>query len=92
MKEILTCDIWTGVKIKVVIDRETGEFVLFNSRFRLDIQDDQAFLMDRYGDNPLSIGHLYGSCWFFEGPDCIREDEDPFCAVIQFLYDIVQYC
>jgi hypothetical protein len=89
MKEILTCNIWTGVKIKVVIDRETGEFVLFNSRFWLDIWDDQAFLMDRYGDKPLFIGHLYGNYWFFEGHDCIREDEDPFSAAIQFLYDIV---
>lgn len=92
MKEILTCDIWTGVKIKVLIDRETGEFTLYNSRFRLDIQDKKAFLMDYIGTGPLLTGYIRGNVWCFEELEYVREDQDPYVAVIQILYDILQYC
>jgi hypothetical protein len=91
MKEILTCDIWTGVKIKIVIDRQTGEFVLYNSRFRLIIQDDKAYLMDYIGEVPLLTGYLRGDVWYFEELEYVREDQDPYVAVIQVLYDVLQY-
>jgi hypothetical protein len=91
MKEILTCDIWTGVKVKIVIDRETGEFVLFNSRFRLVVQDDKAYLMDYIGEGPLFTGYLRGNVWYFEELEYVRKDQDPYVAVIQVLYDVLQY-
>jgi hypothetical protein len=90
MKEILTCQIWSGIKIKVVIDRETGEFVLNNTRFRLDIRDDKALLFYYNNKTPLFSGYLQGITWFFEEEECIREDVDPYVAAIQMLYDIVQ--
>jgi hypothetical protein len=92
MKEILTCEIWTGLKIKVVIDRESGEFVLFNSRFRLDIQDKKAVLVDFDSGNPICTGFLCDDCWFFQELDYSRSHNDPYAAAIQILYDIIQYC
>jgi hypothetical protein len=92
MKEIVTCEIWTGLKIKVVIERETGEFVLFNCRFRLDIQDKKAFLKVYRSEKPLLTGYLCQNRWCFEENDCRREGQDPYIAAIQMLYDIFQYC
>jgi hypothetical protein len=92
MKEILTCKIGTDLKIKVVIDRENGEFVLFNCRFRLDIQDKKAFLKVYNNEKSLFTGYLCETLWYFEAYDCRREGEDPYIAVIQMLYDILQYC
>lgn len=91
MKEILTCDIWTGLKIKMVIDRETGEFVLFNSCFRLSIQKNQASLMEWDGGTMVLTGYLRGGIWCFEEFDFVRKAKDPYIAVIQLLYDILQY-
>jgi hypothetical protein len=92
MKEILTCRIWTGDTMRVAIDRETGKFALYNSRFRLDILDNKAFLFDYNSKTPLFEGCLHGNYWFFEDQDYIREDEDPYVASIQVLYDILQCC
>jgi hypothetical protein len=92
MKEILTCLVWNGLKIKTVIDRETGEFVLYNSRFKLDIQDNKAYLSDINGETPIFTGYLRGETWFFEEQDYFSENEDPYVAAIQMLYDIIQYC
>ena len=91
MKEILMCEILTGFKIKVVIDRATGEFSLFNSRYRLDIQDKSAVLMDHTGGNPICKGFKSGNCWYFEELDYFRDDNDPFVAAIQILYDILHF-
>lgn len=91
MKEILTCDVWTGLKIKAVIDRETGEFVLFNFRFRLHIQDNKASLMECDGGVLIFTGYWSENIWCFEGTDFVREAQDPFIAVIQILYDVLQY-
>ena len=85
------CRTWTGERIKLVIDRETGRFDLFNSRFRMDIHENTASLFDQKGRTPLFKGHLHGNYWFFEGEDNIREDKDPYMAAIQVLYDIIQY-
>jgi hypothetical protein len=92
MKEILTCEVWTGLKIKVVIDRETGEFVLFNTRFKMDFQDKKAFLSDDNGQSPLFTGYLRGNCWRFEEHGYVNENEDPYVAALQMLYDISHYC
>ena len=92
MKEILTCEIWNSLKIKIVIDRETGELVLYNFRFKLSIQDKKAFISDFNGQAPLFTGYLRGNCWRFEELDYAREDEDPYAAVAQMIYDILQYC
>lgn len=92
MKEILMCEILTGFKIKVVIDRATGEFTLFNSRFQLDIQDKKAVLVDFDSGNPICTGFLRGDCWSFEELDYFRDHEDPYVAAVQILYDIIQYC
>ncbi len=91
MKEILTCNIWTGLKIKVVIDRDTGEFVLFNSRFRLNILDNQAFLMECDMGIEIFTGCRRGNVWCFKEFDFAGEDQDPYIAVIQILYDVGQY-
>lgn len=91
MKEILTCSIWTGLKIKMVIDRETGEFVLFHSRFRLNIQGNKASLMECDGGVMILTGYLQGGIWCFEEFDFVREAEDPYIAAIQILYDFMQY-
>jgi hypothetical protein len=91
MKEILTCSIWTGLKIKVIIDRETGEFVLYHSRFRLNIQAPKASLVECDSGFTVCNGYLSGDNWRFEEQDLLREAEDPFVAAIQILYDILQY-
>lgn len=87
----MVCRTWTGHKIKLVIDRETGRFVLFNNRFRMDFQDDTGYLYDCNSKTPLFKGRLHGNYWFFEGQDNIREDKDPYVAAIQVLYDLIQY-
>jgi hypothetical protein len=92
MKEILACEVWTGNIIKAVIDRETGEFTLFHSRFRLDIQENKAALMDYNSGEPIFKGYVRGNCWFFEELEYCRESADPYVAAIQMLYDILQYC
>lgn len=91
MKEILTCSIWTGLRIKMAIDRESGEFVLFHSRFRLNIQKNKAFLTECDGGTLVSTGYLRGGIWRFKGFDFVRKAEDPYIAAIQILYDILQY-
>jgi hypothetical protein len=91
INEINKGGIWNGLKIKVIIDGETGEFVLYNSRFRLDIQGDKAFLMDYVGMDPIFTGYKRGNLWCFEEQEYAREDQDPFAAAIQVLYNILQY-
>jgi hypothetical protein len=92
MKEILTCDQnnWTNNKVTVVIDRETGEFNLFGSRFKLNLQDNKATLIKNDGKVPICIGYLHKNTWYFEGQDIVREDKDPFVAVVQVLCNIFQ--
>jgi len=98
MKETLTCDIWTGEKVNVIIDRETGEFSLFGSSFKLNIQDNIAVLIDNEVKGEVVTGFMQGKTWRFEEPSfiiedqnhAVRENDDPFVAVIQLLYDVVR--
>lgn len=92
MKEILTCDIRTGAKIRVVIDRETGELIFYNSRFKLDIQNNKAFLVDKDTRFPIFAGYLRDNLWCFKEHDFYRENQDPFLAAIQMVFDILQTC
>ena len=96
MKVTIKCDIWTGEKVEVAIDRETGEFSLFNASLKLNIQGNKAVLIDEE-DAELLTGYLQGKTWRFEEPGKIiegrarfvRENEDPYVAVIQLLHDII---
>jgi hypothetical protein len=90
MEETLTCDIWIGEKVQVVIDRETGKFDLFDSHLKLNIQDNKADLIDLEKDGEVSLctGYLRGGIWYFEELDTVGKDKDPYIAVIQLLYKI----
>lgn len=85
-------EVWTGIKVKVVVDRETGEIIFNNNRFRLEIRDDKAFLYYQNAKTPLFTGYLRYTTWFFEEDDTIRDDEDPYVAAIQTIYEILQLC
>jgi hypothetical protein len=94
MKEILTCDVCSGEKVETVIDRETGEFNLFDIPLELNIKDDKAVLIDIEDEAEVLIGYKGGEIWRFETPGVnpyISENKDPFVATIQILYDIYHF-
>jgi hypothetical protein len=93
MKETLTYDKpnWTGGPVKVVIDRDTGEFDLYDTRFTLKLQYNVAALMMDNEEVPVCVSTLRGNIWHFEEMGIVKEDSDPFNAAIQIACDIVEY-
>lgn len=92
MKENLICEI-SGEKKEVSIDRETGEFDLFDNHLKLIIQNNQANLIEIENNEEISIcaSYQHDENWYFEEFDIIRKDKDPFNAVIQLFYDILRH-
>jgi hypothetical protein len=100
MQEILRFDIGTDEKVETIIDRETGAFNLSDISLKLNIlKDNKAVLIDIEDEAQLLIGYKREKIWRFETPGIMKEgnnpyiseNEDPFVAAIQILYDIYQF-
>jgi hypothetical protein len=75
-------------KVIFVINRDTGEFALFNNNFILDFQSNTVFLIRNDILIPVCTGHRDNNNWYFKGLGIIRSHEDPFVAAFKVLFYI----
>jgi hypothetical protein len=81
----------TDTKLVFLINRETGEFRLFNYYFILDFQTNTVFWIENDTLIPVCIGYRNKNNWYFKGMGTVKVHTDPFVAVFKVLFYILKY-
>jgi hypothetical protein len=81
----------TDTKVVFFINRDTGEFRLFNYYFLLDFQTNTVFWIGNDTLIPVCTGYRDKNNWYFKGMGIVRAHTDPFVAAFKVLYYILKY-
>jgi hypothetical protein len=89
MSEILHY-IWPGnIKVEITFDRSSKEFILFDSCFKLQIDNKMASIIDDEG-LLVCTGFFDGDFWQFEWMKQVIKNKDPLIAAIKITCIAVQ--
>jgi hypothetical protein len=81
----------TSTKVIFIINRDTGEFRLFNYYFILDFRTYTVYLKGNDNLIPVCTGNHHKNNWYFTGMSIVRVHTDPFVAIFKVLFYIFKY-
>lgn len=68
-----------------LINRETGEFILFGSFYIFDFRTNTVFLIENDSLTPVCTGYFENNIWYFKGRGKFEMHKDPYVAMMKIL-------
>lgn len=68
-----------------LMNRETGEFILFGGFYRFDFQTNTVFRIENDSLTPVCTGYFENNIWYFKGRGKFEMHKDPFVAAMKIL-------
>lgn len=79
-------DISYNGRLVFLINRDTGEILIYDHYFYLDFQSNIVFQIENNTITPVVFGRFDNNLWHFRGLGIMNTHKDPFVAACKVLY------